>query len=63
MVQKNISSIQPCLDELLGIKDGELQKIAYMTVKDAQDRQKEIDEATATPELAMANDVFDGQEE
>ena len=58
-----MNAIQPCLDELLGIKDGELQKIAYMTVKDAQNRQKEIDIATATPELAMANDVFDGQEE
>lgn len=58
-----LNAIQPYLDELLGIKDGELQKIAYMTIKDTQERLKEIDEATATPELAMANDVFDGQEE
>ena len=45
------------------IKDGELQKVAYMTLKDMQDKQKAIDEALTTPELAMANDVFDGQEE
>lgn len=58
-----VSTLQPYFDDILGIKDGELQKVAYMTLKDMEAKQKELDEALATPELAMANDAFDGQDE